>query len=69
MLDIPRGLLIRCIAFVVGAVPLTLALNMIDPPPNLGGVAVIVYAAIAGFSIPEYYAKHPDESPRRSPRR
>jgi hypothetical protein len=69
MIDIPRGLLIRCVALVLGTVPLTLILKAVDLPGNLAGVVIIVYAAFMGFAIAEYYIRHPDEPPMGSPRR
>jgi drug/metabolite transporter (DMT)-like permease len=69
MIDMPRGLLIRCIAMVLGAVPLVILLHVVDPPPNLGGIAILVYAAAMGIGIAEYGVKHPDEIPTRSTRR
>jgi hypothetical protein len=69
MIDIPRGLLIRCVVLVLGTIPLTLTLKVVDLPSNLGGVVIIVYAAFMGIAIADYFAKHPDEPPLRLPRR
>ena len=65
----PRGLLIRGIAIVLGGIPLMVLLHLVDPPPSLGGMAVVVYAAAGGICIAEYGVKHPDEIPTRSTRR
>lgn len=66
---IPRGLLIRCIAMVLGAIPLTILLHVVEPPGKLAGVTVLVYAAALGIMIADYGAKHPDEFPDDSERR
>lgn len=69
MPDLPRGLLIRGVLLVLGTIPLTLVLKAIDLPGDLGGAAILVYAAFMGFAVADYYAKHPDEFPPDSPRR
>lgn len=65
----PRGLLIRCIAMILGGVPLVILLHIVDPPPNLGGIAIFVYAVAMGIGIAEYGVKHPDEFPPDSTHR
>lgn len=69
MTDMPRGLLIMCIAMLLGSIPLVVLLHVVNPPPNLWGVAVVVYAAAAGIGIAEYGVRHPDEFPPQSKRR
>jgi xanthine/uracil permease len=69
MTTMPRGLWIRCIAMVLGVVPLAVAIYAIDPPSKLGGAAILVYAAAVGIGIADYGAKHPDEFPTRPRRR
>jgi hypothetical protein len=65
---IPRGLLIRGIAILLGSIPLVVVLHVVNPPPDLWGVAVMVYAAVGGIAIADYGVKHPEEIPTRSDR-
>jgi hypothetical protein len=63
-----RGLLIRFIIMTMGSIPLTIVLHLIDPPVNLGGVAILVYVAAISIALADYGVKHPEESPGRSKR-
>ncbi|HSS04267.1 MAG TPA: hypothetical protein VLK89_03635 [Solirubrobacterales bacterium] len=65
----PRGLLIRCSLMILGGILLTIVLDLVDPPPNLGGIAIFAYAMAMGIGIADYGVKHPDEFPPRSRRR
>jgi hypothetical protein len=54
---------------ILGGVPLVVLLHIVDPPPNLGGVAIFVYAVAMGIGIAEYGVQHPEEFPPYSKRR
>jgi hypothetical protein len=69
MSEMPRGMLILCIVLILGGIALGIVLSIIDPPPNLGGAALMAYAAAMGIAIAEYDYRHPEKIPARSKRR
>lgn len=69
MMGMPRRLMIRGFALMLGAAPLAILLHVIDASPGLGGIAVILYAALGGIYFANYGVEHEDELPTRLARR
>jgi threonine/homoserine efflux transporter RhtA len=66
MIDMPRGLLIRGIAVVLGAAPLRVLLYVVDASSAWVMAAGIFYAAVAGVFFANYFVEHEDEISTRS---
>jgi len=65
----PRRFLVRGIAISVGIVPVAILPHVTNAPPGVPGLAVILYAILAGNYLGYFLTKHEDEIPTRSDRR
>ncbi len=64
-----RGMTIRTALFLFGALPLVSLIHLFDVPPDVGGLAVILYAAAGGNYLGRYLVMHEGEVPSRPTRR
>jgi len=64
-----RALTIRFAMMCVGVVPLVFLVNVLDAPPELAMVSLLVYMAVGALIIGNYCIAHEDEIPTRERRR
>jgi hypothetical protein len=69
MPDLPKGLITRVIAILVGTLMVATLVSVINLSSDDGGLAVLLYVFAAAIYLAYFLVKHEDEIPPRSDRR